>query len=419
MYEMKESGIEWIGQIPKHWEVRKNKYVLRSVYSGGTPLTSVADFYSDNEGINFVTIADMSNTEFVKSTVKLITEKGCAQKKLKILSKGTILFSIYATIGAVAELKIPATINQAILALEPYNIYKEYYKYNLKAMNKYLLTFVSTNTQGNLNLEKVLNLSIIFPPLDEQKKIADFLDNKVSKIDDLISDTKKLIDKYKEYKQSLITETVTKGLNSNVEMKDSGIEWIGQIPKHWKLSRLKYLCNIRKRKNTYNMSMRYIGLENIDTYTGKYIETNSEYSIIGAIICKTNDIIFGKLRPYLSKVYIVDTESCCSTEFIVMYNIKNVRFIYFLLLSKGFINTMTRIAYGAKMPRVSDDDILNFHFPLPPLDEQEEIVKYLDDKCQQIDSIIEKKQALIEKLEEYKKSLIYEYVTGKKQVEDE
>ena len=124
MYEMKESGIEWIGQIPKHWEVRKNKYVLRSVYSGGTPLTSVADFYSDNEGINFVTIADMSNTEFVKSTVKLITEKGCAQKKLKILSKGTILFSIYATIGAVAELKIPATINQAILALEPYNIYK-------------------------------------------------------------------------------------------------------------------------------------------------------------------------------------------------------------------------------------------------------------------------------------------------------
>lgn len=416
MYEMKESGIEWIGQIPKHWEVRKNKYLLKSVYSGGTPLTSVADFYSDNEGINFVTIADMSNTEFVESTIKLITAKGCAQKKLKILNKGTILFSIYATIGAVAELKIPATINQAILALEPYNIYKEYYKYNLKAMNKYLLTFVSTNTQGNLNLEKVLNLFINFPPLDEQKKIADFLDNKVTEIDNLIDDTKKLIDKYKEYKQSLITETVTKGLHSNVEMKDSGIEWIREIPKHWKVSRLKYLCDVRKRKNTQNIIMRYIGLENIESYTGKYKTTNSEYSLIDAIICQTNDIIFGKLRPYLSKTYIVDEISCCSSEFIVLYNVDNVKFIFFLLLSNGFIDSMSQIAYGAKMPRVSDEDILNFYLPLPPLDEQEEIVKYLDDKCSQIDSIIEEKQSLIEKLEEYKKSLIYEYVTGKKQV---
>lgn len=426
MYEMKESGIEWIGQIPKHWEVRKNKYVLRSVYSGGTPLTSVADFYSDNEGINFVTIADMSNTEFVKSTVKLITEKGCAQKKLKILSKGTILFSIYATIGAVAELKIPATINQAILALEPYNIYKEYYKYNLKAMNKYLLTFVSTNTQGNLNLEKVLNLSIIFPPLNEQKKIADFLDNKVSKIDDLISDTKNLINKYKEYKQSLITETVTKGLNHKVEMKNSGIEWIGRIPKHWKVKIIQELF--------YNLKHRNIGIKEKNLLSLSYgkIINKDIYSNYGLLpvnfnnynIVKYDDIVLRLTDLQNDKKSLrvghVREKGIITSAYITLRPLFHYssRYYYFLLHSYDICKYFYSLGSGVRQS-LTFEEVKKILLLLPPIDEQEEIVKYLDDKCQQIESIIEEKQALIEKLEEYKKSLIYEYVTGKKQVENE
>lgn len=434
MYEMKESGIEWIGQIPKHWVVKKNKYVLKSVYSGGTPLTSVADFYSDNEGINFVTIADMSNTEFVESTIKLITEKGCAQKKLKILKKGTILFSIYATIGAVAELKIPATINQAILALEPYNIYKEYYKYNLKAMNKYLLIFVSTNTQGNLNLEKVLNLFIIFPPLDEQKKIADFLDNKVTEIDNLINDTKKLIDKYKEYKQSLITETVTKGLHSNVEMKDSGIEWIGQIPKHWGVSKLKYILDkplqygANETGVLYDETLpRYIRITDItkDNQLKKDDMLSLPNNISIPFILKHGDILFARSGATVGKTFLYKQEygKSAFAGYLIKARINKrkalYKYIYLYTLSKSYEIWKNRIFIQSTIQNIAADKYRELNIPLPPINEQEDIANYLDDKCSQIDSIIEEKQSLIEKLEEYKKSLIYEYVTGKKQVENE
>lgn len=415
MYEMKESGIEWIGQIPKHWEVRKVKYIVQSI--NGYAFNSV--LYSDSGNCSIVRIGDICDSQIKYENVVKINANAQYLSKFKIC-KNDILFAMSGAtvgkIGYVSEDVYNYFINQRVAIIRyKYNKFV-YFFLSTNCFSEYVKLFAIGSAQPNISLEYFNDFYITFPPLDEQKKIADFLDNKVTEIDNLIDDTKKLIDKYKEYKQSLITETVTKGLHSNVEMKDSGIEWIGEIPKHWKVSRLKYLCDVRKRKNTQNIIMRYIGLENIESYTGKYKTTNSEYSLIDAIICQTNDIIFGKLRPYLSKTYIVDEISCCSSEFIVLYNVDNVKFIFFLLLSNGFIDSMSQIAYGAKMPRVSDEDILNFYLPLPPLDEQEEIVKYLDDKCSQIDSIIEEKQSLIEKLEEYKKSLIYEYVTGKKQV---
>lgn len=407
MYEMKESGIEWIGQIPKHWEVRKVKYIY-NIEKAKLPYK----FVDDDSYIPYMTMEYIRGSSIVVQYA--LNGTLCLENDILILWDGSNAGEIIYNhpIGYA-----PSTT--AILRSMFSDYVYGYFKYNLKALEKDLRANINGMGIPHVNGNYLKNVFLAIPPLDEQQKIADFLDNKVSKIDDLISDTKNLIDKYKEYKQSLITEIVTKGLNHNVEMKESGIEWIGQIPKHWKLSRLKYLCDVRKRKNTQNIIMRYIGLENIESYTGKYKATNSEYSLIDAIICQTNDIIFGKLRPYLSKTYIVDEISCCSSEFIVLYNVDNVKFIFFLLLSNGFIDSMSQIAYGAKMPRVSDEDILNFYVPFPPLDEQEEIVKYLDDKCSQIDSIIEEKQSLIEKLEEYKKSLIYEYVTGKKQVENE
>ena len=250
----KNSGIAWIGQIPKHWEVIRNKYILSGLYSGGTPTSGTAKFYTDEDyGIPFVSIGDMSKKEFIESTKTKITKFGILDKNLKILPKNTILYSIYATIGEVAELKCSATISQALLALFVKNSYnKQFYKYNLKAMKDYIFFESSGTTQFNLNAKKVLNFSFVYPPLNEQKKIAEFLDKKCEIIDKRLSNLERKIKSLKEYKKSLISECVTKGLNpKNIEFKDSGIPWIGQIPKYWEISKIKYIVSKKITDGTH------------------------------------------------------------------------------------------------------------------------------------------------------------------------
>ncbi len=250
MRAMKDSGVEWIGEIPAEWEVIKNKYLLLNIYSGGTPKATNNDFYCEDNGVPFVSISDMSNVQYVYTTKKYLTEQGMEDKNLKILPKETILYSIYATIGAISELKVEATISQAILALNVNEkINKNFYKYNLISMKDYVHNETNGNTQFNLNAEKVRNFYFVFPPLHEQQHIADYLDKKCAEIDAIISKQHGIIEKLQEYKLSLITETVTKGLNTDAEMKDSGIEWIGEIPKHWKIRKIKSLFKLRNEKN--------------------------------------------------------------------------------------------------------------------------------------------------------------------------
>lgn len=243
--EMKDSGIEWIGEIPANWGTRKNKYLLNSMYSGGTPSAGNHDFYAADSGIPFVSISDMSLTDYVRTTKKTLTEAGRADKNLEILPIGTILYSIYATVGAVSELAIEATISQAMLALElKSTVDKQYYKYCLCSMKDYIFGTANGNTQFNLNAEKVWNFAFPFPSLDEQKKIADYLDKQCAEIDAVIAKTKATIEEYKKLKQSVITEAVTKGIRGDRPMKDSGIEWIGEIPAEWLISRVKNVSTL-------------------------------------------------------------------------------------------------------------------------------------------------------------------------------
>ena len=414
--EMKNSGVEWIGDIPSEWKIIKNKYLLNSLYSGGTPSSANEDFYSEN-GVAFVSISDMSKTKYIYETKKKLTTLGLQDKNLKVLPIGTILYSIYATIGEIAELKVEATISQALLALNiNENIDKQYYKYNLMAMKDYVFSNANGNTQFNLNAEKVWNFILVLPPLHEQKKIADFLDSKVTEIDKIISETKASIENYKEYKQSVITEAVTKGLDKNVPMKESGIEWIGKIPCEWNIQPLKYIIKIRNEKT--NDTQNYIGMENVESKTGKIINQGSIQAEKEALSIKKGDVLFGKLRPYLAKVYRVEIDGCCSTEFMVSIPERiDGQFLKYLYLANGFIQTINMTTYGTKMPRANAEFIKNLKIVLPTSDEQRKIAIYLDRKCTKIDNLVEEKEKLIENIEEYKKSLIYEYVTGKKAVE--
>ena len=207
--EMKDSNQLWIGEIPEHWRVIRNKFLLIGSYSGGTPKASNPLFYSD-EGLPFISIADMSTVDYVYTTEKCVTEAGIDDKNLKVVPSGSVIYSMYATVGKVAETKIDATISQAIIALYIKNSFdKNYYKYNLQALKEYILSSADGTTQMNLNAQKVYEMYIVEPPLNEQQLIASYLDEKCAKIDEAIARHESLITKLEEYKKSIIYNAVT------------------------------------------------------------------------------------------------------------------------------------------------------------------------------------------------------------------
>lgn len=303
----------------------------------------------------------------------------------------------------------------------PKNIDSKFLFYSLQSSD-FLSEFSLhlTGMIGGVKIGEIKNLYISHPDdLGEQHKIACFLDRKIGQIDNLISNQEKQIEKLKEYRQAIITKAVTKGLDPNVPMKDSGIEWIGKIPCNWEILRLKYCFSVRNEKYE-NGNYDYVALENVESFSGKYIatESNAFYSLAETIRANRNDVIFGKLRPYLSKAFLIAKDCYVSSEFAVLYGLGGNRtsFLKYLLISSKFIDVINSSTYGTKMPRANIDFIRNLGIAIPDVKTQEEIVNYLDETCSKIDWLIDVKVLKIAQLSNYKKSLIYEYVTGKKRV---
>ena len=208
--KLKDSGVDWIGKVPEGWAIMRIKDVACSVGSGGTPAAGNALFYADANGYNWVSISDMSNVEYVTKTEKLLTQAGVEDKQLTVFPPGTVLYSMYATIGRVSELAIPSTINQAILAITFSPKYcKGFIKYALKAFEPWAIAHTSESTQKNLNAEKVRRFFIAVPNAEEQRIIANYLDAKCARIDKVLVLVAKEIELYKKLKRSLIDEVVT------------------------------------------------------------------------------------------------------------------------------------------------------------------------------------------------------------------
>lgn len=423
---LKNSGIEWIGQIPKHWEVIRNKYIINGIYSGGTPTSGQAEFYTDDEsGIPFVSISDMSKTNYLEFTKTKVTKLGIANKNLKILKPNTIIYSIYATIGEVAEILCPATISQALLALFVKTSYnKQFYKYNLKAMKDFIFFQSNGNTQFNLNAKKILNFYFVLPPLAEQERIAGFLDNKCASIDSSIENLEQKTKSLAQYKKALITQCVTKGLNPKIlEFKDSGIPWIRQIPKHWEVRPLYYFFKERKNKNLLGKEKNLLSLsygkiirKDIETKYGLLPENFNAYNII-----EKDDIVFRFTDLQNDKVSLrtglVCEKGIITSAYITITPKRNicVSFYHYLLhcydLMKVFYNFGNGVRQGLTYKELSKMKIL-----VPPLNEQKEIAEFLDNKCEKIDNLSANYKEQIKTLKEYKQALIYECVTGKKQI---
>ena len=413
MREMKDSGVEWLGKIPNHWMIRriKNLFELRNEKN-----------YEALEDVNLISLYTDKGVVQHSDLTETTGNKAVTAEGYKIVKEDDIVVNIILCwMGALGRSAYNGVTSPA------YDVYKPLHDTNSKYYH-YLFRTSQFNGEcyrygrGIMLMRwrtystEFRAISVPLPPEDEQKRIVNFLDKKIDDVDRLIGNVQKQIEKLKAYKQSLITEVVTKGIDPTVPMKDSGVEWIGEIPEHWNIERLKFNVSINAEKQS-SLDLPYIALEHIEGFSGKRIKTDNVYEVDGAIVAHSGEILFGKLRPYLAKVYKVEEETYVSSEFAVFSaeTIDN-QYLKWYMLSYGFLDTVNASTYGTKMPRANIDFIKNMYIPVFDVQEQEKIALYLNEKSSKIDQLIAIKQSKIEKLEQYKRSLIYEYVTGKKEV---
>lgn len=425
MREMKDSGVQWIGEMPSDWMTMRVKNVASKMQSGGTPDSSNDGFYVEKEnGIPWVTIADMSTVSYVTDTGKYISEEAQKSKNLIIFQPGTILYAMYASVGKVAELSIPATINQALLAIElNTSVNGDFFKYALMAWEPYIISESSGTTQFNLNANKVANLRFPAPNVCAQKHIACFLNAKLGQANTLIANVQAQIEKLKDYKQSLITEAVTKGLNPIAPVKNSGVEWIGEIPAHWEVKRGKVLFEESDARSA-DVSEELL---TVSQYTGitprsqKNVNMFEALTLEGYKICDVGDIAANTMWLWAGAIGVSAYSGVISPSYNV-YRQKAENFVpgYLdcLLRAPMLVQEYASRSTGIRASRLRlyPKDFLDIMFPVPPFGEQQEIMRVLSDKFAAVDKLIAIKESKIEKLEQYKKSLIYEYVTGKREV---
>ena len=412
MREMKNSGLKWIGEIPYSWNVMPNKYLMKKkkvicpVYKGEDILSLT---------MKGVIVRDLD------AGGKMPTSFDGYQR----LEPGNLLmclFDIDVTPRCIGLIKQEGLSSPAYSQFELNDMGNaEYYCYYYTMLdNDKTLLHLAKNLRHSLTEDQLGAISVIVPPIQEQKKIADFLDAKCSEIDALTADIQTQIDTLEQYKRSIITEAVTKGLNSDVEMKDSGIEWIGEIPATWNIIRGKYLLKYlqkpvkeddgvitcfrdgevtlrsNRREDGFTMSDKEIGYQGIDV----------------------GDLVVHGMDGFAGAIGISDSRGKASPVLNVMDTKQNKRYIMYYLRSMAYSDVFVALATGIRV-RSCDlrwNKLADLPYPVPNIEEQTVIVEYIDATLEKTDAVITEKKSQIETLDEYKKSLIYEYVTGKKEV---
>ena len=412
----KSTNIEWIGDIPEHWEVKKLNYCFRNIGSGTTPTSTKSEYY-DNEGHNWLQTGDLTDNEILE-TSKKITDLALKDfSTLKFYPKDSIVIAMYgATIGKSGILKIETTTNQACCVMsEPKDLDSKYVFYWFNSIKNHVISLSYGGGQPNINQEQIRSLKIQLPSIEEQTTIATYLDHKTAQIDNIIANKQKLIALYEEEKQTIINQAVTRGIKKDVALKPSGVEWLGDIPEHWEVKRLKYIVKLITEKA--NGIITKIGLENIESKTGKYIETNSDFEGEG-ISYLVGDILYGKLRPYLAKVWLSEFDGAAVGDFFVLRMREGClnEYIKFRLLSTSFTEMSNGSTFGAKMPRVSWEFMSDLYFALPEYSEQKTIFSHIEMECTRLGTLIDKFKAQIELFQEYRNTLISDVVTGKVKV---
>ena len=416
----KDSGIAWIGKIPEHWEVRKGKNIFKLRNSKGN---SNAILLAATQKYGMIPQSQIEGVVQVKQNTNLNT--------FKTVHKHDYVISLRSFQGGfeISEYEgVCSPAYQVFYSTIPCCNY--FFKYLFKSYG--FISQINAFTLGiregkNIQYEDFSLMKLPFPVLHEQQAIADYLDRRCSEIDDLIALQEEMITKLQSYKQSVITEAVTRGLDKNVPLKDSGIDWIGKIPEHWSRNKIVRLFSIIGSGTTpkSNKEDNYIGSINwiqSGDINGGYIENCKntisktvlkEYSALK--IYKAPFIIVAMYGASVGNISISKIDGCVNQACCVMNDTEqNFRYLFYSIISVK--NYLIYKAEGGGQPNISQDKIKNTWLPIPPLTEQQAIADYLDQRCSEIDELIALKQQKIEKLKEYKKSLIFECVTGKRKV---
>ena len=433
---MKDSGIEWIGEIPTDWELCKLKRLIKRVVGG----IWGDEAQGDSNDVPCVRVIDFDRNNFkVKNVGFTVINLDKDRQRQYLLRQGDLLIEKSGggeqqPVGFVVQydLDMPAIYTNFIAKMEMNN-----YLTNSNFL-KYIfatLYFQGINTRSikqttgiqNIDIDSYMDEIIALPPLTEQQRIANYLDQKVAQVDYIIKKTKEYIEEYKKYKQSLITEVVTKGLNPNIEMKDSGIEWIGRIPKHWEVKKINSLfkkigSGTTPNSNTieyYDGDHFWIQSGDIKgeyiTSTTKKVTSLALNNISTLKKYKPDFIVIAMYGASIGNIAISNIQACVNQACCVLSEpLINLYYAFYCMIASK--NHLLTLASGGTQPNISQEIIKQTRLPIPSAHEQQKIVDYLKNKCSEIETIIIEREKQISELESYKKSLIYEYITGKKQV---
>lgn len=440
----KDSGVEWIGEIPEGWEVKKVSYCFSKIGSGTTPTSGNKDFYENGE-FNWLQTGDLNDGNIVETSKKITLKAINTFPTLRFYPPGSVVIAMYgATIGKTGLLQIEATTNQACCVLAtPKDVHTKFAFYWLNSIKKHIISLCYGGGQPNINQEQIKSLKIQLPTKSEQTAIASFLDRKTAEIDQLIANKEKLIALYEEEKAAIINRAVTRGLDPKVKTKPSGIDWLGDIPEHWEVKRLKYVK--AEVKNSFvdgpfgsNLKTEHF-VNNGDVYVidSGYITsgcfnqhkefktiTSEHFETIKRSECVENDIIIAKIGanfgmsgvlPKLDKPSVVSGNSLKLTIG-KGYDLKFIHYQLLNLKQNGVIDIEVK---GSAQPALSMQLMSEMPFLKTSEEEQTAIVAHIEAECSRLDAIIDKFKKQIELFEEYRTTLISEVVTGKIDVRDE
>lgn len=417
MREMKDSGVEWIGEIPNSWTVRRGKTLFVNTKYIPGKLSSNYDRLSltlkgvlprkkdDSDGLQ--------PKDF--DTYQLLRENELVFKLIDLQNVSTSRVGLAHATGLVSPAYIVLHANEEILPAFAEKFY---------LMMWYREIFNSLGDNGvrsSLNVSDLLNIPVCYPKMEEQIFLTNYLDTKCSEIDATAEDIQKEISLLEDYKKSVITEAVTKGLNPDAEMKDSGIEWIGQIPKHWEIIRIGYILGEIDRRSITGMEESLSVSQVLGVVPSSQIAVPSTAStMVGQKIVEPGELVLNKLKAHLGVCFVSNYKGLVSPDYAVYKANEKVKskLLEYVFHTASCIWEFKKYitGVGQGLSRLYTKDLFRINVALPDMLEQQQIVSYLDTKCSEIDAIIADKKRQRDILAEYKKSLIYEYVTGKKEV---